>query len=74
MPKLHLCVSDEVVDKLRQRAEANHMSVGRYLAELVRREVGTGWPEGFFEEVVGGWQGESPNRSPQGNSERRDCL
>jgi hypothetical protein len=32
------------------------MSVSRYLAELIRREVGAGWVEGFFEEVIGGWK------------------
>jgi hypothetical protein len=32
------------------------MSVSRYLAELIRREVGAGWAEGFFEEVIGGWK------------------
>ena len=74
MPQLHLYVPDKVADKVRQRAEATHMSVSRYLAELVRREVGTGWPEGFFEVVVGGWQGESLQRPPQEDLERRDKL
>lgn len=32
------------------------------------------WPEGFFEEVVGGWKGEPLDRPEQGHAERRDRL
>jgi hypothetical protein len=36
--------------------------------------VETEWPEGFFEEVVGGWQGEPLTRTPQGEYEDREPL
>ena len=50
------------------------MSVSRYLADIVSREVGgEGWPEGFFEDVLGGWEGEL-ERSPQGAYEKRERL
>jgi hypothetical protein len=32
------------------------------------------WPEGFFEAVAGGWQGEPLVREPQGDYETRDDL
>jgi hypothetical protein len=72
--QLHLYVPDDVGDAIRRRAEAAGISVSRYLADLVQREVGGGWPEGFFEEVVGGWQGAALQRSPQGDLEVRDPL
>ena len=32
------------------------------------------WPEGFVEEVAGGWQGEHLTREPQGDYEVRKDL
>lgn len=61
MPQLHLYVSVEVAEALRRKARARNTSVSKYLAELVSREVGIGWPEGF-ETVLGGWQGAPPVR------------
>jgi len=52
MPQLHLYVPDETASLVRQRARALKMSVSGYLAELVRREVASGWPEGFFDETM----------------------
>jgi len=69
--QLHFYVSDETAKMIRVRAEAKGVPVSRYLAELVQREVGGGWPQGYFETVVGGWQGEPPNRPEQGELETR---
>ena len=74
MPQLHLYVPREVADRAQHAAEARGMSLSRYLAEVVRREVGEGWPPGFFDEVVGGWVGESLERPPQGDFEAREAL
>ena len=74
MPQLHFYVSDEIAERVRQRAEANHMSVSKYLATLVKKEAGSGWPDGYFERVVGGWKGESLKRPPQGEFEERHVL
>ena len=74
MPQLHFYVPEPVAARVRQRAMAAGLSASRYLAELVKREVGTEWPQGFFEQVVGGWQGEPLERSPQGAFETRETL
>ena len=58
MPQLNLYVPDDLAERIRYAAEAADLSVSRYLAELVRREVETEWPVGYFETVVGGWAGE----------------
>jgi hypothetical protein len=67
-------LAEDVAERVRARAQASGVAVSRYLADLVRREVGAGWPEGFFEEVVGGWAGEALDRSPQGAFEEREAL
>jgi hypothetical protein len=74
MPQLHLYVPDELAAEIARRAEAQGMSISRFLAELVRRDIGTAWPEGFFEDVVGGWQGEPLRRVAQLDYEERTTL
>jgi hypothetical protein len=74
MPQLHLYVPDDLASEIARRAEARGLSVSRFLAEVVRQEIATGWPEGFFEEVLGGWRGEPLERPPQLAYEERERL
>ncbi len=74
MPQLHLYVPEEVAAEVARRARARGVSVSRYLAGLIQRQVGTAWPGGYFDEVVGGWSGEPLSRPPQGELEPRDSL
>jgi hypothetical protein len=74
MPQLHLYVSGELAERIQQEAKAADMSVSRYLANLIKREIATDWPEGYFEEVVGGWKGKPLQRPPQGEFEHREHL
>ncbi|MBP9503344.1 MAG: hypothetical protein KBF17_14380 [Candidatus Promineofilum sp.] len=74
MPQLHLYIPDDLAERIQREAQSADMSVSRYLAELVRREMSPDWPEGYFDEVVGGWVGEALKRPPQGNLEQREPL
>lgn len=74
MPQMHFYVSKQEADEIRHLAEAVGVSTSRYLADLVRREARSSWPEGYFEEVVGGWQGEPLERALQGSYDERDNL
>ena len=74
MAQLHLYVPDRMAEELRQKARAKGLSVSRYLARLVRRELGTGWPKDFFKKVVGGWKGEPLERPSQGELENREGM
>jgi len=74
VPQLHLYVNDEVAAEINRRAEAAGMSVSRFLAMLVRERARSGWPEGWFERVPGGWRGEPLVRSQQGKAEDRETL
>ncbi len=72
MTQLQIELPDEVAVQVRRQAESRGLSVSRFLTDLVAREVGKGWPKGFFEEVVGGWKGESLERPAPLTLEKRE--
>lgn len=74
MAQLHVYLPDETADRVRERAVARGLSVSRYLAEVVAKEIRSEWPVGFFERVVGAWAGTPLERAPQGEPERREAL
>jgi hypothetical protein len=74
MPQLHLYVPEDLATEVTRRAKARGQSVSRYLAELVQAQVGTTWPNGYFDEVAGGWRGEPLSRASQGRLKLRDSL
>lgn len=55
MAQLHFYIPDAIVDKIKVKTEQAHLSVSRYLAERVKREVANQWPEDDFE-VFGKWE------------------
>ena len=44
--------------KVREKAKARSMTVSGYLSEVIKKEVGEGWPAGYFERVCGRWEGD----------------
>jgi hypothetical protein len=74
MAQLHFYVPDDVAAEIRRRAETAGTSTSKFVADLVTREVKGDWPPGFFEEVVGSWEGERPTRPDQGEFEKRRRL
>ena len=74
MAQLNLYVDDELMEQIRRAADTADLSISRYVAQLVRHQIENEWPENFFEEVLGGWQGEPLVRAPQGMSEEREGL
>ena len=74
MPRIHFYVPRDLASKINDRAIKSGMSTSRYVAEIVKRDLASNWPEGFFEEVAGGWQGEALDRPDQDEIESRDPL
>jgi hypothetical protein len=74
MTQLQIELPDEVAVEVERRAERQGLSVARFVTKLVEREVGKGWPKGFFEEVVGGWKGEPLERPAALTLETREEL
>ncbi len=54
MPQMNFYALIEIAGRILRKTQASHKSVPKYLANLMKREVTPDWPEGFFEEVVGG--------------------
>lgn len=74
MPQLHFYVPEPVAEQLRARAQAQGLPISRYLAAVACRDVHTGWPPAYFDEVVGGWQGEPLRRPSQGKLEAGEAT
>ncbi|PIP03126.1 MAG: hypothetical protein COW18_02855 [Zetaproteobacteria bacterium CG12_big_fil_rev_8_21_14_0_65_54_13] len=74
MAQIHCYIPDDVVAQLRRKAEKSHLSVSKYLARLVNQDVTSGWPDGYFEQVFGQWEGETLQRPEQGDYEKREAL
>ena len=73
MPQLHCYIKYELADKLQEKAQQENLSVSKYLALLVEKEIQTQWPEGYFE-LFGSWMGDDLERPPQGDYEQRESL
>lgn len=73
MTQLHFYIPDSLADKVKIKAEHAHLSVSKYLAELVKREVDNQWPEDYFDKF-GSWEGESLQRPNQETFEQRETL
>ena len=73
MPQLHCYVAEEVAAQLQQKAEQAHLPVSKYLAVLIQKDIGTQWPEGYFD-LFGAWEGEALQRPPQGDYEWREVM
>src|SRR5713226_3414010 len=73
VPQLNFYVPEDSARLLRQRARQKGLSLSKYLASLVLRDMGSSWPRGYFENAVGFWEGEF-ERPTQGRLERREKL
>ena len=70
MAQLHFYIPDKVAEKVKAKADHAHLSVSKYLATLVKREVSDQWPEDYFD-LFGKWEGDPLERPKQGDFENR---
>ncbi len=73
MTQLSCEVPEPLARRVEEKACEVHLSVSEYLVKLLDREVGDGWPEGYFDQF-GGWQGEAFERPEQDDCEQRGPL
>jgi hypothetical protein len=75
MAQVHCYIPDDLASQLGKKAEKEHLSISKYLAGLVKKDISSGWPDGYFEKVFGGWEGSEPlQRLEQGEYEVREGL
>lgn len=70
MAQIHCYIPDAMAERLQVKAHMAHMSVSKYLAQLVKKELDNQWPDDFLG-IFGGWQGEPLARPDQGDYEVR---
>ncbi len=70
MAQLHCYVPDALGARIQEKADQAHLSVSKYLAQMIEREVESPWPPDYFD-VFGAWQGDPLERVPEGNFEIR---
>lgn len=73
MAQLHCYVSDEIAEKLDRKAKNAHLSTSKYLANLIKKEIGARWPKDYFD-TFGSWEGAPLERPDQGEYEPRQEL
>lgn len=73
MAQLHCYVPDEIAEELHKKAKHARLSVSKYLASLVKKEVGGTWPGDYFD-LFGAWEGDPLERPEQGEYEQRKVL
>jgi hypothetical protein len=73
MTQLSCEVPEPLARRVEEKAGEVHLSVSEYLAKLIERDVAEGWPEGYFEKVIGSWQGDL-ERPEQIDNEQRESL
>jgi len=74
MAQLHCYVPDRIAEKIQQKARQSHLSVSKYIAELLKQDAAGEWPNGYLENVLGHWQGGLLEREPEGDLESRPGL
>jgi len=73
MAQLHFYIPDSVAESVKAKAEHAHLSVSKYLAELVKREVANQWSENYFDNF-GQWEGETLQGPVQDALEQRETF
>ena len=73
MPQLHCYVPDDLAKQVQKKANQAHLSASKYLAMLIKKDIGDQWPEGYFD-LYGSWEGEVIQRPDQGDLAERDVL
>ena len=70
MAQLHCYVPDEIAEQLVRKAGQAQLTVSKYLAGLVKKEVESPWPDNYFD-LFGSREGKPLERPEQGNYEKR---
>lgn len=71
MPQLHFYVPDDVAEQIKARAAQAKLPISRYVADLVKRDVGQGWPADYFARISGVAERATIRYEPSGPPEER---
>jgi len=74
MPQLHFYVPDDVAAQIKARAAQAKLSISRYVADLVKRDVSQCWQNDYLERISGAAQDTPIGFEPSGLPEERLLL
>ena len=49
MPQMHLYLSEELAANVKEKAARLGISSSKYMANIIKKELSSDWPEGYFE-------------------------
>lgn len=73
MPQLHCYLPEDLAKQVQEKANQAHLSSSKYIAMLIKKDMGNQWPDGYFD-LYGCWEGEAIQRSEPGEIEQRNTL
>jgi hypothetical protein len=65
MAQMHFYVPDDFAREIRRRAKQARMPVSKYLVQVIMNEIGPDWPDHYFDDVPGSWNGDSLDQDPR---------
>lgn len=71
MSQLHCYLREGLAERVQRKAQMHQLSVSRYLAYLVEKDVGLQWSDDYFA-LFGAWQSEGTARRAGGALIRDD--
>ncbi len=73
MTQLQCDIPEETATRLQRKAKQMNLSVSRYLAQLIEKDLKAGWPEGYFD-LFGSCKDAPLERPDQGENQIRETL
>ena len=77
MGQVTIYLDNETEDKLKKAAKAGHVSVSKWIAELIKEKTATEWPQDIVD-LAGSWKDDFPSieeiRSGMGSDSPREKL
>ncbi|MEE4362881.1 MAG: hypothetical protein V2J08_03055 [Desulfotignum sp.] len=77
MGQVTIYLDNEIENKMKHAARANHVSVSKWVADIIRKKVSTEWPQDIVD-LAGSWKNDFPElpeiRSTEGKDAEREAL
>ena len=77
MGQVTIYLDNEIENKMKHAASANHVSVSKWVADIIREKVSTEWPQDILD-LAGSWKNDFPSleeiRSLEGEDASRGVL
>ncbi len=77
MGQVTIYLDNEIENKMKHAARANHVSVSKWVANIIRERISTEWPQDIVN-LAGSWKNDFPElaeiRSAEAEDAEREVL